>query len=93
MAFACLPSFLPLGVPSPSLLKPTRLAADDIQLLLPGVLKDDEGGEARSAALVDLEADCLEEETVGDINRGAFLPRFSLDGVTLAFWDASDAFD
>ena len=35
--------------------------------------------------------DCLEEETVGDMNRGGFLPRFSLVGVTLARWEVVEA--
>ena len=36
---------------------------------------------------------CLAEETVGDMKRGAFLPRFSLGEMLLWAWDAIEAIE
>lgn len=70
-AFEGIPAFLVRGVPSPTRLRPTRLAADAIQLL-PCALLDvtDDGVDFRSCALDSLVAVCLAEERVGDMKRG-----------------------
>lgn len=89
-ALDCLigPSFLERGVPSLTRLKPTRLAAEDIQLPLPDCFDEDaEALVVRLLELAGLEVVCLEEETVGDMKCG-FLPSFSLDGAPLRAWDA-----
>ena len=82
MAFGCLAraSFLERGVPSPTRLSPTRFAADDIQLPLARALAEEVKAVGVLAwPLADLELDCLVDETVGDMNRGTGLPRFSLE--------------
>lgn len=89
-ALGCLggPSFLERGVPSPTRLNPTRLAAEDIQLPLPECF--DEDAEVLIVGLLEfagLEVVCLVEERVGDMKCG-FLPSFSLDGTPLRVWDA-----
>lgn len=70
MAFDRRPSFLDRGVPSPNRLKPTRFAADVIQVL-PGGLLD-------VLFLGNLAAVCLLDESVGDMKWGDLqFPRFS----------------
>lgn len=71
IAFEGIPDFPVRGVPSPPRLKPTRFAADAIQLL-PCVLLDveDDGVEFRCCALDSLVAVCWVEERVGDMKRG-----------------------
>ncbi len=61
------PSFLERGVPSPVRRKPTRLAADFIQVLLPSALVDFVEGIGVMLAVV---ADCKEEEKVGVMKCG-----------------------
>lgn len=82
-ALLCFPSFLLLGFPWPTLLKPTRLAADETQLPVAFTLEEDRG-----EVLEDFGMDCFEEETVGDMKRGGFLPRLSLVGALLRDGDA-----
>jgi hypothetical protein len=89
-ALGCLggPSFLERGVPSPTRLNPTRLAAEDIQLPLPECFDEDaEVLVVRLLELAGLEVVCLVEERVGDMKCG-FLPSFSLDGTPLRVCDA-----
>lgn len=71
IAFEGIPDFPARVVPSPPRLKPTRFAADAIQLL-PCVLLDveDDGVEFRCCALDSLVAVCWVEERVGDMKRG-----------------------
>ena len=105
-ALGCLEkaSFLERGVPSLERLKPTRLAAEDIQLPLARALAEEDNGVEE--ALLELEVlglTCLLEETVGDMKCGVLVPsKSSIGGVTeavarrlpvlLAFIVISDSF-
>lgn len=69
-------------------MKPTRLAAEVIQLALPECFDEDaEALAVRLLKLAGLEVVCLVEERVGDMKCG-FLPSLSLDGTPLRVWDA-----
>ena len=50
-----------------------------------------EGVDAGLLGFAVLEVVCLEEETVGDMKCGGFLPRFSLGRTPLRAWDAIEA--
>ena len=69
-------------------MKPTRLAADAIQLPLARTFAEEANGVVRvPVALEDLALICLAEERVGDMKRGAaFLALFSLGGVSSRGW-------
>lgn len=84
-ALGCLEkaSFLERGIPSLERLKPTRLAADDIQLPLTRALAEEINGV--EVALLELEVlglTCLLDERVGDMKCGVLMPRSSLGGVS-----------
>ena len=87
-ALGCLEkaSFLERGVPSLERLKPTRLAAEDIQLPLARALAEQDNGVEE--ALLELEVlglTCLLEETVGDMKCGVLVPsKSSIGGVTVS---------
>lgn len=69
-------------------MKPTRLAAEDIQLPLPECFDEDaEAFTVRKLELAGLDVVCLVEERVGDMKCG-FLPSLSLDGTPLRVGDA-----
>lgn len=82
-ALGCLEnaSLLERGVPSLERLKPTRLAADDIQLPLARALAEEDNGVEE--ALLELEVlglTCFLDETVGDMKRGVLVPSKSWIG-------------
>lgn len=79
IAFEIVPAFAARGVPLPTRPKPTRFAADAIQLLRCVLLDvDDDGVESRSGDLIGLFAVCWVEERVGDMKCGDLpLDRFS----------------